>query len=292
MKRLLALFFSLALLPMAAESAWAQAPGSTLPPSPGFLAQHPALGWLLAAVLGGVLGAWLNARRLRRHYRARIHQVRLQTREEAARESNFKTARSVKPPTDYELKFREENGRLRQQVTELTQQLAQRPTKRREGAPPPAAVQAIGASEVLDYEAANEIVDENSAGSPTPFSERGPAPEEFSEATPENAPPAPRYAPAQETGFLPDSKLAAEPLPQLPLLVDFNADDPAKASFTLSPHVNKVKLIGDGLHHLREFFEFELPIDRIISVSADAPGQLVRQADGWLVVQRARLLVR
>lgn len=287
MKRLLTLF--LALLTMAAGPAWAQATSSTPPPLPSLWAQYPALGWGLAAVLGGVLGAWLTARQLRRHYRARIHQVRLQTREEGTREVAFKTARSVKPPTDYELKVREENTRLRQQVSELTRQLAQGPTQQ-VGAPPLPAVEVVDTAEPLDSKAV-------AAPSPTENSPSFPALEE-KEPTPEGArevpalEPAPRYAPAQQTAFLPDSKLAAEPLPQLPLLLSFRPDDPARASFTLSPHVNQAKLIGDGLHQLREFFDFELPAGRLVAVSADAPGQLVRQADGWLVVQRARLLVR
>ena len=105
------------------------------------------------------------------------------------------------------------------------------------------------------------------------------------------APPTNWYAPAQEGGHIEVRKLVAEALPQLPIMLIIDARNPDRATFTLNPQANQGKLIGDGLEQLRDYFDYELP-GRISSVTAAAPGQLVRQGDGWQVSTLARLEVR
>jgi hypothetical protein len=101
-----------------------------------------------------------------------------------------------------------------------------------------------------------------------------------------------RYGPVQETPFLEDRKIADMALPQLALMLTMHPNQPDQASFTLNPQVNQAMLIGDGLNRLQKFFEYDPPTGRISSVTAAAPGRLQRQADGWQVVERARLTIR
>jgi hypothetical protein len=118
-----------------------------------------------------------------------------------------------------------------------------------------------------------------------------PTPEAVASVPAPPLPPANWYAPAQEGGHIEERKLVAEALPQLPIMLTLDARHPDRATFTLNPHVNQGKLIGDGLEQLRDYFEYELP-GRISSVTAAAPGQLVRQGEGWQVAALARLEVR
>lgn len=276
MKHLLSCCWLLAGLLLAAWPARAQT--SLALPATSFWAQHVVLASLLASTVGFGLGAWLMRRWARKHYHAAIHRARHQARQEGEHAASLKTVKTVKPPTDYEMKLREENTALTDRVSALTKQLA---ATRSPTDAPPSAVEVTAAG----LAAAPPLPAEVSAAGPADLASL-PAEETNSDAATTA-----RYAPAQETGFLRDSKLATEPLPQLPILVTLDSAADDKAAFTLSPHVNQAKLIGDGLHQLSEFFDFDLPTGRIAAVSADAPGQLARQGDGWQVVRRARLLV-
>jgi len=262
-------------LPALAESA------GTSAPELGWWVHHVVLGSLLAGTIGFALGAWLVRRWASKHYHRAIHHARTKAREEADHPASLKTARTVQPPTDYEFKLRKENEELKQQLQQMNAQPAmQQPTGQ---VPSP-----------KDSLPATTGPAKASAAEPS-TAPLGSGEEILSvaEAVPEEPTTrsTARYAPAQETGFLRDNKLATEPLPQLPIALTINQEDSEKATFTLNPLVNQAKLIGDGLHHLCEFFEFDLPTGRIAAVSADAPGQLARQGDGWQVVSRARLLV-
>lgn len=260
--------------------AWqpALAQGAIAASNPGFFIRHPLTGAILAGMMSTVIAVWATNRYLRAHYRQRIHKAFLQGREEAPQVQLFK---ALTPPTNYELKLREENALLKKQLQALTQS----PTPAQPG---PSDASATGAAPSLDGS------DQAPADGPAPMRAEpgGRANQEPGSDAADAGPATTCYAPAQETGFLRDNKLASEPLPQLPLLLTLSTDDPATASFTLNPHVNQAKLIGDGLHQLSEFFDFELPTGRLTAVSADTPGQLARQGDGWQVVSRARLLVR
>jgi hypothetical protein len=115
-----------------------------------------------------------------------------------------------------------------------------------------------------------------------------PAPTATQPATPQPA--ATRYGPVQESAFLEERKIVDAPLPQLALMLTVNPRNPDQASFTLNPNVDQARLIGDGLTRLQKFFDYDPPLGgRITLVTAAAAGQLQRQADGWQVVQRARL---
>jgi hypothetical protein len=115
-----------------------------------------------------------------------------------------------------------------------------------------------------------------------------PAPAAAQPAAPQSA--ATRYGPVQESAFLEERKIVDAPLPQLALMLTVNPRNPDQASFTLNPNVDQARLIGDGLTRLQKFFDYDPPLGgRITLVTAAAPGQLQRQADGWQVVQRARL---
>ncbi|WP_207190718.1 hypothetical protein [Hymenobacter lapidiphilus] len=101
-----------------------------------------------------------------------------------------------------------------------------------------------------------------------------------------------RYGPVQETPFLEERKLTNNPLPRLALMLTVQSQQPDQASFTLNPHVDQEMLIGDGLNRLQQFFDYDPPLGgRINAVKAASPGILQRQADGWQVLERARLVI-
>lgn len=104
--------------------------------------------------------------------------------------------------------------------------------------------------------------------------------------------PAVCYAPAQEGGYIEERKVVADALPQLPIMLRPDAKNPDRATFTLNPHVNQGKLIGDGLEQLRDYFDFTLPAGKIVAVTAAGSGQLQRAGDGWQVATLAKLSVR
>ena len=115
-------------------------------------------------------------------------------------------------------------------------------------------------------------------------------PELEPEPAPADPEPATRYGPVQESAFLEERKIVDTPLPQLALMLTVNPRTPDQAAFTLNPNVDQARLIGDGLTRLQKFFDYDPPLGgRITLVTAAAPGQLQRHADGWQVVQRARL---
>jgi len=267
--------------------ALAEATAGTVAPELGWWAHHATLGSVLAGIIGFALGAGLVRRWASKHYHRIIHHTRQKAREEAEHTASLKTAKTVQPPTDYEFKLRKENEELKHKLQQLNTQLAtQQPAE--QVLPPKASLPVT--TEPAKAPATEPIAAPPGSGEELLGGAEAVLEEEATFSATNN-PSTARYAPAQETGFLRDNKLAAEPLPQLPICLTVSEEDSEKATFTLNPLVNQAKLIGDGLHHLREFFEFDLPTGRIAAVSADAPGQLARQGDGWQVVSRARLLV-
>ena len=196
--------------------------------------------------------------------------------------------------------LRKELQQIKQQLSELQKQLTGPPVA--PSVPAPAAAAHISATSLAAAAAAAKAAETPApvalapVATAPPTAAAPPATEELSiEELVGAAPAAPqpaatRYGPVQESAFLEERKIVDSPLPQLALMLTVNPRNPDQASFTLNPNVDQARLIGDGLTRLQKFFDYDPPLGgRITLVTAAAPGQLQRHADGWQVVQRARL---
>lgn len=184
----------------------------------------------------------------------------------------------VKDTPEYK-KLRQAYDKLQREVNELKRQIAELRGQSVPMAPPPAEPE-------LE---ADDLFQVAPAVAPHDVPPPAPAPAERPAAAPTALT---LYGPVQETPFLEERKIVDSPLPQLALMLTIDPRRPEQASFTLNPQVNQVMLIGDGLNRLQKFFDYDMPMGRISSVTAAAPGKLQRQADGWQVVERARLTIR
>lgn len=220
---------------------------------------------LLGAGLGAFLFAQFGPRRASRHlYRAPA----------PVSTSDI----PVKDTPEYK-KLRQAYDKLQREVNELKRQIAELRGQSAPMAPPPPEPE----PETDDLFQVTPAVAMHDVPSSVP------APAERPAAAPSALT---LYGPVQETPFLEERKIVDSPLPQLALMLTIDPRRPEQASFTLNPQVNQVMLIGDGLNRLQKFFDYDMPMGRISSVTAAAPGKLQRQADGWQVVERARLTIR
>ncbi|MDO7877601.1 hypothetical protein Q5H93_22875 [Hymenobacter sp. ASUV-10] len=224
-----------------------------------FVAQHPAFSLGLAFVLGAVLGALLMALRQSQQRNAEL----LNAEESRTRLTKLTSSH------DAFNEMKKQADDMKEVSAEKARNLVNQPPKKRP--------------------TVNPIPQKNNPPPAVPIATAAAASAPAVAAAP--APPVARYAPAQEGGYIEERKLVAEALPQLPIMLTVDARNPDRATFTLNPYANQGKLIGDGLEQLRDYFDYELP-GRISSVAAAAPGQLVRQGDGWQVSTLARLEVR
>lgn len=235
--------------------------------APTYWGMSAAVAGTLLALLGAVLGAGLY-RALRRP--ASSSQLAPDFIEPAAFVSPNSSVMESKEYKDLRQAYTKLQSRVRQleqELAELKSQLA--------GAPVVAAPVAVSTVAETDDLLAVQLPAEVTYEQPTA-----------------QLPPATRYGPVQETPFVEERKIVDNPLPQLALMLTVNPHYPDQASFTLNPHVNQSMLIGDGLNRLQKFFDYDPPVGRINSVAAAAAGTLQRQADGWQVVERARLVIR
>lgn len=243
--------------------------------STSYIYQHPEQAMLGAGLLGVILGAIImivfrgkSSRSGRSHH-------------SDAEKGSTNYAGQTAYLSEQELHWRNQNAELRKKIVELERKITAFETAAAPDTAPPSPAQVDPPLLVLPSP-------EEIAGL-TPE-----APEVPLEPVPDPVPaaPAPRYGPVQETAFIEERKIVDAPLPQLALMLTPDPHNPDRASFTLNPQVNQTMLIGDGLTRLQKFFDYDPPVGRITTVTAAEAGQLQRQADGWQVVERARLLVR
>jgi hypothetical protein len=265
-------------------------PGQAMAPvvvAPTYWGLSPAVAGTLLALLGALVGAGLTYNRMKSARRKRQHSSSHMVATTAAEPET----QSVMNTPQYRT-LKRQNLDLQKQLDQLKKELADlkarvtgvpaaplkaAPPKRTTSAPPPPPVQAP----TDDHDDLLNV----GLGTIAP-------PEPNYEQPAAQLPLATRYGPVQETPFVEERKIVDNPLPQLALMLTVNPRNPDQASFTLNPHVNQSMLIGDGLNRLQKFFEYDPPVGRINSVAAAAAGTLQRQADGWQVVERARLIIR
>ncbi|MBO0358287.1 hypothetical protein J0X19_10060 [Hymenobacter sp. BT186] len=257
--------------------------------APTYWGMSPAVAGTLLALLGALVGAGLTYNRMES---ARRKRRRHSSSHMVATPAVEPETQSVMNTPQYR-KLLRQNQDLQKQLDQLKKELtdlkarvtgvpaaplkAAPPRRTASTPPPPPPVQAP----------ADDHDDLLNVGLGTIAS-----PEPAYEQPSAQLPPATRYGPVQETPFVEERKIVDNPLPQLALMLTINPRNPDQASFTLNPHVNQSMLIGDGLNRLQKFFEYDPPVGRINSVAAAAAGTLQRQADGWQVVERARLIIR
>jgi hypothetical protein len=277
------------------------APTYTVQPlEPRYFGMPPALAGTVLMLLGAALGYAIASNRSKS--RRKHHRHHSSSPSPAEPEISFDIN-----PVEYR-KLQNQNQQLRKELQQIKQQLSELQkqltgTPAAPSVPAPAAAAHISATSLAAAAAAAQAAEIPPA--PVALAPVAPAPpvaatplaaEELSiEELVGAAPAAPqaaatRYGPVQESAFLEERKIVDSPLPQLALMLTVNPRNPDQASFTLNPNVDQARLIGDGLTRLQKFFDYDPPLGgRITLVTAAAPGQLQRQADGWQVVQRARL---
>jgi hypothetical protein len=258
------------------------------PLEPRYFGMPPALAGALLTLLGALLGFGIASNRSknkRRHHRHHSSSTPLAEPETS----------SVMTSPEYR-KLQTQNENLSKQLQQVKKQLAEL-QKQQPAAPAVASVPApSAAAHISTTSLMAAAAAAQAAETPSPVAAAPPVAEEVSieelvgaqPAAPQPA--AKRYGPVQETPFVEERKIVDSPLPQLALMLTVNPRNPDQASFTLNPNVDQARLIGDGLTRLQKFFDYDPPLGgRITLVTAAASGQLQRQADGWQVVQRARL---
>jgi hypothetical protein len=284
------------------------APSYTVQPAePRYFGMPPGLAGAVLAILGALLGFGIATSRLKskRHHRQRT----TPTPPPESETSSVMTSPEYRKLYKQNENLTKQLSQLTKEVADLKKQLAGALTKDAPVATSaPAAAAHISNTSLAAAAAAaqaSETPPPVVSASPEATSEtddalfsvtltvpkgisKAPAPDASQSATPQPA--ATRYGPVQESAFLEERKIVDAPLPQLALMLTVNPRNPDQASFTLNPNVDQARLIGDGLTRLQKFFDYDPPLGgRITLVAAAAPGQLQRQADGWQVVQRARL---
>ncbi|TVT40290.1 hypothetical protein FNT36_12465 [Hymenobacter setariae] len=279
------------------------------PLEPRYFGMPPALAGTVLMLLGAALGYGIASNRSKSKRRHRHHSSSPSLAEpETSPDMNPVEFRKLENQNKL---LRNELQQIKKQLADLQKQFSGAPAT--PAAPAPAAAAHISATSLAAAAAAAQAAE----NPPTPNTSVAAPPEITKEADDElfsvtltvpkgiskpatpaltsTQPAAPqsaatRYGPVQESAFLEERKIVDAPLPQLALMLTVNPHNPDQASFTLNPNVDQARLIGDGLTRLQKFFDYDPPLGgRITLVTAAAPGQLQRQADGWQVVQRARL---
>jgi hypothetical protein len=270
------------------------------PLEPRYFGMPPALAGTVLMLIGAVLGYAIASNRSKSKRRHHRHHSSSPSPAEPEISSDMNLVEYRKLQNQNQ-QLRKELQQIKQQLSELQKQLTGTPAA--PSVPAPAAAAHISATSLAAAAAAAQAAEASPAPvAPTPvapappIAATPPATEELSieelvGASPASPQPAAtRYGPVQESAFLEERKIVDSPLPQLALMLTVNPRNPDQASFTLNPNVDQARLIGDGLTRLQKFFDYDPPLGgRITLVMAAAPGQLQRQADGWQVVQRARL---
>lgn len=264
------------------------APAYTVQPlEPRYFGLPPALAGAALVLLGALLGMGLA-----RQWQPKRRQHRPPA---TAPLAESETLSDMNPVEFRKLEY--QNKQLRKELQQIKQQLADL-QKRLPGAPAvaaasaPAAAAHVSATSLMAAAVAAQAV-ENLPPAAAPPAAADLSIEELVGAQPAAPQPAAtRYGPVQETPFVEERKIVDAPLPQLALMLSVHPHQPDQATFTLNPSVDQARLIGDGLTRLQKFFDYDPPLGgRITLVAAAAPGQLQRHADGWQVVQRARLTI-
>jgi len=269
------------------------------PLEPRYFGMPPALAGTVLMLLGAVLGYAIAANRSKSKRRHHRHHSSSPSPAEPENSSDMNPVEYRKLQNQNQ-QLRKELQQIKQQLSELQKQLTGPPAA--PSVPAPAVAAHISATSLAAAAAAAQAAETPAPVIPVPVA---PAPaaaaappaaeglsiEELVGAAPAAPQPAAtRYGPVQESAFLEERKIVDSPLPQLALMLTVNPRNPDQASFTLNPNVDQARLIGDGLTRLQKFFDYDPPLGgRITLVTAAAPGQLQRHADGWQVVQRARL---
>jgi hypothetical protein len=267
------------------------------PLEPRYFGMPPALAGTVLMLLGAMLGYGIASNRSKSKRRQHRHHTSSPSPAEPETPSDMNPVEYRKLQNQNQ-QLRKELQQIKQQLSELQKQLTGTPTA--PSVPAPAAAAHISATSLAAAAAAAQAAETPPAPvAPAPMvpappvAAALPATEELSIEELVGAAPQPaatRYGPVQETPFVEERKIVDAPLPQLALMLTVNPRNPDQASFTLNPNVDQARLIGDGLTRLQKFFDYDPPLGgRITLVTAAAPGQLQRQADGWQVVQRARL---
>jgi hypothetical protein len=268
-------------------------PSYTVQPiEPRYLGMPPGLAGAVLAILGALLGFGIASNRLkskRRHHR----QHATPTPPAEPETSSIMTFPEYRKLHKQNENLTKQLSQLTKQVADLQKQLAGTPAK---AIAPVAASAPAAAAHISNTSLTAAAAAAQASEPPLPAPAAPPVADELSieemvgaqPAAPQVA--ATRYGPVQETPFVEERKITDSPLPQLALMLTVNPRNPDQASFTLNPNVDQARLIGDGLTRLQKFFDYDPPLGgRITLVTAAASGQLQRQADGWQVVQRARL---
>jgi len=260
------------------------------PLEPRYFGMPPALAGAVLTLLGALLGFGIASNRLkskRRHHRHHSSSTPLAEPEN----SSVMTSPEYRKLQTQNENLNKQLQQVKKQLADLQKQLPGNPPPAVASVPAPAAAAHISTTSLMAAAAAAQA-----AETPPPVAAAPPVAEEVSieemvgaqPAAPQQS--ATRYGPVQETPFVEERKIVDAPLPQLALMLTVNPRNPDQASFTLNPNVDQARLIGDGLTRLQKFFDYDPPLGgRITLVTAAASGQLQRQADGWQVVQRARL---
>jgi hypothetical protein len=280
------------------------------PLEPRYFGMPPALAGTVLTLLGALLGFGIASNRSKNKRRPHRHHSSSTSLAEPETSPDMNPVEFRKLENQNKL-LRNELQQIKKQLADLQKQLSGAPAT--PSVPAPAAAAHISATSLAAAAAAAQAAENpptptTSAPAPpeaTPETDdalfsvtltvpkgvsksAAPAPAAAQPAAPQSA--ATRYGPVQESAFLEERKIVDAPLPQLALMLTVNPRNPDQASFTLNPNVDQARLIGDGLTRLQKFFDYDPPLGgRITLVTAAAPGQLQRQADGWQVVQRARL---
>jgi hypothetical protein len=272
------------------------------PLEPRYFGMPPALAGTVLMLVGAVLGYAIASNRSKSRRKHHRHHSSSPSPAEPEISSDMNPVEYRKLQNQNQ-QLRKELQQIKQQLSELQKQLTGAPAA--PSVPAPAAAAHISATSLAAAAAAAQAAEASPApvaSAPVALASLTPAPpviatppaaeelsiEELVGAAPQPA--ATRYGPVQESAFLEERKIVDSPLPQLALMLTVSPRNPDQASFTLNPNVDQARLIGDGLTRLQKFFDYDPPLGgRITLVTAAAPGQLQRQADGWQVVQRARL---
>jgi hypothetical protein len=265
------------------------------PLEPRYFGMPPALAGTVLMLVGAVLGYAIASNRSKSRRKHHRHHSSSPSPAEPENSSDMNPVEYRKLQNQNQ-QLRKELQQIKQQLSELQKQLTGAPAA--PSVPAPAAAAHISATSLAAAAAAAQAAEASPApvAPAPPAAAAPPATEELSieelvgAASAAPQPAATRYGPVQESAFLEERKIVDSPLPQLALMLTVNPRNPDQASFTLNPNVDQARLIGDGLTRLQKFFDYDPPLGgRITLVTAAAPGQLQRQADGWQVVQRARL---
>lgn len=160
-------------------------------------------------------------------------------------------------------------------------------------APPVSPDQLLETGQTVEWTAAptiHELIDTTANEVPIDRDARVESLEALEAAAAANAPSSPLqfYGPAPDVPSIDHRKLSPNPLPQMPLLVTLANSEASTAQFSFSPQADQSRVIGNGVQELKEFFAFELPLDKeFTTIQNLKPGKLEKREDTWHVVEKA-----